>query len=117
MEAPQELVFVWDEKKNRQNLQKHGIDFDTAIIVFKDLNLIKLYDREHSCEEDRWNIIGVVGSVVLFVVETEITDNIIRIISARKANKQEREAYSNENNISYDTGNNIRKKFKTITKT
>jgi uncharacterized DUF497 family protein len=101
------LRFIWDENKNRETLKRHGIDFDTAIFVFKDPNYIKIFDEVHSINEERWNIIGIVNDVVLFVVETEITDNIIRIISARKANRPEREKYNGENNLSQDIGENI----------
>ncbi|MDR1257121.1 MAG: BrnT family toxin [Spirochaetaceae bacterium] len=94
------LRFVWDETKNKENLKKHGIDFNTAIFVFNDPNHIKIYDEAHSIDEERWNIIGMINDVVLFVVETEMTDNLIRIISARKANKNERETYNGKNNIS-----------------
>jgi uncharacterized DUF497 family protein len=95
----EELLFVWDENKNKENLQRHGVDFNTAIHIFKDPNRVRIYDIKHSTEEDRWDVIGIAGDVVLFVVETEITDNIIRIISAGKANIKEKEAY-NENNLS-----------------
>ncbi|MDR2258146.1 MAG: BrnT family toxin [Treponema sp.] len=94
------LRFIWDENKNKENLKRHGIDFNTAIFVFKDPNYIKVFDEVHSINEERWNIIGIVNDVVLFVVETEITDKIIRIISARKANKSEREKYNGENSFS-----------------
>jgi uncharacterized DUF497 family protein len=97
-----ELRFVWDEIKSKKNLKKHGIDFNTAIFVFKDPNYIKIYDEEHSINEERWNIIGMVNNVVLFVIETEITDNLIRIISARKANKNEKETYNGKNRLSQD---------------
>jgi uncharacterized DUF497 family protein len=94
------LRFIWDENKNRENLKRQGIDFNTAIFVFKDPNYIKIFDEVHSINEERWNIIGIVHDVVLFVVETEITDNIMRIISARKANASEREKYHGENSFS-----------------
>ncbi|MDR1469785.1 MAG: BrnT family toxin [Spirochaetaceae bacterium] len=95
-----DLKFVWDENKNRENLKKHGVDFGTAIFVFNDPNCVKIFDAVHSINEDRWNVIGMVRDVVLFVVETEITDNVIRIISARKANRNEREKYNGENDLS-----------------
>ncbi|MDR1317734.1 MAG: BrnT family toxin [Spirochaetales bacterium] len=87
------MRFVWDENKNRENLRKHGIDFNTAIFVFKDPDYVRIYDEVHSINEERWNIIGMVNDITLFVVETEITYNLIRIISARKANRNEREKY------------------------
>jgi uncharacterized DUF497 family protein len=95
-----ELRFIWDENKNSENLKKHGIDFNTAIFVFDDPHYVKIYDEAHSSLEERWNIIGMVHDVVLFVVETEITNNVIRIISARKANRNERETYNGENRLS-----------------
>ena len=85
------LKFEWDEDKNQLNLQKHGIDFETAMFVFNDLQRIEIYDMEHSINEDRYNTIGMVNDV-LFVVYTERKENI-RIISARLATKTERSIY------------------------
>lgn len=64
------MIFEWDEEKNKINMEKHGIDFDTAMLVFNDLQRIEIYDIEHSLEEDRYNTIGMVNDV-LFVVYTE----------------------------------------------
>ena len=85
------MTFEWDEEKNKINMEKHGIDFDTAMLVFNDLQRIEIYDIEHSLEEDRYNTIGMVNDV-LFVVYTERKDNI-RLISARLATKLERSIY------------------------
>ncbi|MDE6518806.1 MAG: BrnT family toxin [Acetatifactor sp.] len=85
------MTFEWDEDKNQLNLEKHGIDFDTAILVFNDLQRIEIYDVEHSTEEDRYNTIEMVNDI-LFVVYTERKDNI-RLISARLAAKTERSIY------------------------
>ena len=85
------MTFEWDEEKNKINIEKHGIDFDTAMLVFNDLQRIEIYDVEHSIEEDRYNTIGMVNDV-LFVVYTERKDNI-RLISARLATKLERSIY------------------------
>ena len=85
------MVFEWDDTKNRLNIEKHGIDFDTAILVFNDTQRIEIYDFEHSITEDRYNTIGMVEDV-LFVVYTERRNNI-RIISARLATKAERSVY------------------------
>ena len=82
------LNFEWDEEKNQLNLKKHGIDFETAMLVFNDLQRIEIYDVEHSINEDRYNTIGMVHDV-LFVVYTERKENI-RLISARTATKTER---------------------------
>ena len=81
----------WDEDKNQRNFEKHGIDFETAMLVFNDMQRIEIYDFEHSTEEDRYNTIGMVNDV-LFVVYTERKDNI-RLISARLATKTERSLY------------------------
>ena len=85
------MKFEWDEDKNRLNLKKHGIDFETAILVLNDLQRIEIYDVEHSINEDRYNTIGMVNDV-LFVVYTERKDNI-RLISARLATETERSIY------------------------
>ena len=65
----------WDEMKNQLNRKKHGIDFETAMLVYNDLQRIEIYDEEHSITEDRYNTIGLVENV-LFVVYTERKDNI-----------------------------------------
>ena len=93
------MKFEWDEDKNQLNLKKHGIDFETAMLVFNDLQSIEIYDTEHSIYEDRYNTIGMVNDV-LFVVYTERKQNI-RLISARLANKTERSIY-------YDTDSYFR---------
>lgn len=85
------LIFEWDEEKNQLNLKKHGIDFETAMFVFNDLQRIEIYDMEHSINEDRYNTIGMVNDI-LFVVYTEREENI-RLISARLATKTERSIY------------------------
>ena len=85
------MKFEWDEDKNQLNLKKHGIDFETAMLVFNDLQRIEIYDTEHSIYEDRYNTIGMVNDA-LFVVYTERKQNI-RLISARLANKTESSIY------------------------
>ena len=85
------MNFEWDEEKNKLNKRKHGVDFETAMFVFNDLQRIEIYDMEHSTSEDRYNTIGMVHDV-LFVVYTERKENI-RLISARIATKTERSIY------------------------
>ena len=85
------MKFEWDEEKNRINRQKHGISFETAMLVFNDDNRIEIYDFKHSGDEDRYNTIGCVNDI-LFVVYTERKENI-RLISARLATKLERSVY------------------------
>ena len=91
------MIFEWDEIKNETNIKKHdGISFKIAARVFLDSKRIEKYDEQHSTlEEQRWNAIGLVEDV-LFVVFTERKNDIIRLISARKANQEEiNEYYSN----------------------
>ena len=88
------MRIIWDDAKNEHNKIKHGVSFETAALVFTDDFRIELYDAEHStAEEDRWQIIGNAGGAILFVVETELTNDIIRIISARPATSAEKEVY------------------------
>ena len=88
------MVFEWDDEKELINIQKHGIDFTTAARVFKDENRLELYDEAHSETEDRYITIGIIDDVayVVMVVYTE-RNEAIRLISARKATKQERKMY------------------------
>ena len=87
-------MFVWDDDKNRLNIKKHGIDFETASFVFDDSDRLEYYDSKHSIFEDRYITIGSINGMitVLYVVFTERKGDI-RIISARKANDAERKVY------------------------
>lgn len=86
-----DLIFEWDSEKARINKRKHKVSFETASNVFLDTNRIELRDEEHSTEEDRWQVIGKVDDI-LFVVYTDREDRT-RIISARRADKNERRIY------------------------
>jgi len=88
------MTFEWDERKNEINKKKHsGITFQMAAKIFFDPNVLIQFDENHSAlKEERWNAIGSVEDV-LFVVFTEIIEGTIRIISARKANREERNEY------------------------
>ena len=93
------MKFEWDERKNKINQKKHNISFENAAFVFSDENAISIFDNEHSETEDRWVTIGSIKlpySTVIVVVHTDrIKSNFeyIRIISARKANKEEINEY------------------------
>ena len=91
-----EIVFEWDDRKNRLNRKIHGISFEDAMFVFNDPHKIILPDLFHSENEERWLAIGIV-SRLLFVVFTEKSENIIRIISARIATKAEERLYYDHN--------------------
>lgn len=84
------MEFEWDEQKANVNLQKHHIDFKDAALVFFDSN--RLDDENYSSEEERYRTIGLVKGRVLFVVYTWREERI-RIISARKATRDERQKY------------------------
>lgn len=87
------MTYEWDDEKNESNKKKHdGISFEMAVRVFLDDKRLERYDAIHSTDtEDRWDILGMVDDV-LFVVYTERREHI-RIISARKATKAEKEVY------------------------
>ena len=84
-------LFEWDDEKNKINKIKHGINFKTAARVFNDPYHFEEYDNEHSQDEDRWKVIGMVDDI-LTVIYTE-RGNRTRLISAREANEKERMRY------------------------
>lgn len=90
------MDFEWDEDKAESNWQKHRIEFELAAQVFSDPNRIEKFDAAHQGCEDRWQTIGMAASLVLMVVYTErgASGEVIRLISARKANKHEHRTYS-----------------------
>jgi uncharacterized DUF497 family protein len=92
-----EIVFEWDEDKNKLNQKLHGIAFEDAKFVFNDPCKVILPDLYHSEEEERWLAIGIVKRVI-FVVFTERSENVIRIISARTGTKAEEGLYNDYNN-------------------
>jgi hypothetical protein len=87
------LLFEWNKNKAKKNFKIHGISFDEACSAFKDTLSLTIYDPLHSEEEDRFILIGnSVDNRLLVVVHTGRKDKI-RIISARKATKHERNQY------------------------
>lgn len=89
------MQFEWDEAKDLSNQHKHGINFELASLVFFDPLRIERHDGRENYEEDRWITIGLVEPALLYVVYTlrGDDDEIVRLISARKANAQERSRY------------------------
>ncbi len=90
------MRWTWDAKKDRSNLKAHGLSFETAVLVFDDPLAASRLDP--SADEERWQTIGAIGHVVVFVVHTwpeadEDGEEVGRIISARKATAHERKAY------------------------
>jgi uncharacterized protein len=86
--------FLWDPLKAINNLKKHKVSFKEAATVFLDPEAINIHDPEHSKIEDRWVLVGLSNHLrVLVVVHVERESDVIRIISARKANKKEIQTY------------------------
>ena len=87
-------TFVWDTKKNELNKKKHaGLSFELASRVFNDPLLYDVYDYSHSDDEHREKFIGKIeGHYIVSVIATD-RDNLIRLISARKADKMEIRCY------------------------
>jgi len=80
---------VWDERKARTNRRQHGVSFRAAAGVFDDANSVEFIDREHSTEEEtRYARIGLSGARLLYMVYTEVSTDVVRIIHARRANKR-----------------------------
>ncbi len=88
------MKFEWDENKNQTNIRKHDVDFRDAVFVFADPLALNIPDDDHSEHEERWLLLGVnLQSQTLLVVHTFRRDNVIRIISARKATSKEKSTY------------------------
>ena len=88
------MQFEWDEEKAARNLKKHGVGFDEAETVFGDLSAKMFFDDEHSVDESREFIIGYSEANRLLIVHfTERENRKIRIITARKPTKIERQDY------------------------
>ena len=89
------ITFKWDKKKDSTNIQKHGISFDEARSVFYDDNARLMHDPDHSEDEERFLIPGLSKKINILVIchcyreGNEVT----RIISARKATKNEKKQY------------------------
>ncbi|BCL35012.1 BrnT family toxin [Nostoc sp. MS1] len=86
------MEFEWDESKNQGNITKHGFDFADAYRIFNLPMLVQLDERE-DYSEDRYIGIGLLDGRCVVVVYTESDDEIIRIISLRKALSHERKYY------------------------
>lgn len=89
------ISLIWDEKKARENLKRHKISFEEAQTVFSDPNARMIFDPEHSRDEERFILLGISSGLKLLVVCHcyREDDMVIRIISARKANKTEQKQY------------------------
>ncbi len=89
------IQFTWDEDKSRINKRKHKVSFQEAQSAFLDENAIRFFDPDHSENEDRFLILGMSFKLRVLVVSHcyRKKDSVIRIISARKADKKEQAYY------------------------
>lgn len=87
------LQFEWDDRKNSVNEKKHGVDFETAQLVFDDPFCATFVERIVD-EEQRWHAIGSVENLIILVVAHTYRGDVIRIISARPASSHERRLYA-----------------------
>lgn len=85
------MEFEWDENKRRINLQKHSLDFANAHLAFTEDAFVIPDDRENY-GEDRYILLGLVRERIVVIAFT-IRDDVIRVISMRKANKREQKSY------------------------
>jgi uncharacterized DUF497 family protein len=93
------MNITWDHEKNRANKRKHRVSFETARLVFNDpLHCSRLERIENG--EERWQTLGMVKDVLVLLVAHTLTESdgeqVIRIISARKADKTERRIYEQD---------------------
>ena len=94
MDKAFQYQFEWDPNKARQNNRRHRVTFERAATIFLDPNALSVFDEPHSQDEERWFTLGLDRTGILLVVchtyreETE-TSAMIRIISARRATKNE----------------------------
>ncbi len=91
------MKFEWDRKKEFANIKKHGVSFEQASYVFTDEFSLSKYDDKHSEFEDRWILLGKsLNETILVVIHTFRNKDkieLVRIISARKATKKEKQEY------------------------
>jgi len=90
-----ELRFEWDDRKEKTNIKKHGISFDEARTVFYDENAVQFFNPDHSEDEDRFILLGISFKLRALVVGHcfRKSETVVRIISARKADKDEERVY------------------------
>jgi len=90
------LDFEWDDDKAAANVRKHGVSFEQAALAFRDLFAVEWLDIRESYGEERIILVGTSQGQILAVVYTEREERI-RIISARRATKHEKDTYFHQN--------------------
>ena len=96
------MRFEWDESKNEENRKKHGLSFEVAIEVFGDPLCLSIFDCVVAEEERYWAVGVIEGLVVVVVVHMSREkqgEEIVRVISARKASARERRLYEENQNF------------------
>ena len=90
-----EIRFEWDPAKNASNIRRHKVSFEEASTAFLDENALLVDDLDHSEDEDRFVLLGLSASLRLLLVCHcyKANGGLIRLISARKADRQERQDY------------------------
>jgi uncharacterized DUF497 family protein len=90
-----ELRFQWDDRKDEANRRKHGVSFEEARTAFHDENAIQFFDPDHSDDEDRFILLGMSFKLRVLVVCRcfQESETLVRIISARKADRAEEREY------------------------
>jgi hypothetical protein len=86
-------VFDWDPRKARSTLLRRNIPFAEAASVLDDWRQVTVEDIEHSLNEQRWTTIGLSSRAELLVVTWTVREGRVRLISARRATKRERNVY------------------------
>ena len=89
------MNFEWDDRKAELNKKKHGVSFEEAVTVFDDADALQIFDPDHSEAEDRFILLGMSSILRILVVCHcfRADDDTIRIISARKATRNESSTY------------------------
>ena len=87
--------FEWDPRKALENFRKHGVSFEEAVSAFSDDEALLLDDPDHSTEEERFVLLGLSGTLRLLTVVhcNRVDDEVVRVISARRATRSERVQY------------------------
>jgi hypothetical protein len=86
------VSFEWDAGKAKINERKHGVSFELAVEVFQDAERIERPNMESSLDEERWAVTGLVDGIELYVVYV-MRGEVTRLITARRASRDEREKY------------------------
>ncbi|MGQ0483727.1 MAG: BrnT family toxin [Hyphomicrobiales bacterium] len=90
------MEFEWDDAKAEDNLRKHGVSFPAAALAFRDPFAIEWLDEREPYGEERIILLGISGGDILTVIYTE-RESRLRIISARRATKHEKDHYYRQN--------------------